>query len=80
MGGADFREDAGKFFGIIVWEDAKRGVGGAGCIDEAGVGEAIKDNKITFPYNDRNGGEGGGVAGGESESRLGVFCSSNGFL
>ena len=62
-----------EFFDIVVGEDAEGGFRGAGCIDEAGVGESVEDDEITFPDDDRDGGERGRVAGGKGKGGLGVF-------
>ena len=79
-----FRAEGGEEFPelvhVVVWKDAQRGFGHAGGIDEGCVGELVEEEEVAFPGDDRDGGKGGGVAGGEDECRFGIFRGGDGFL
>ena len=58
---------------VVVWEDAEGGAGESRGVDEAGVGEFVEDDGVSFFDDCGDGSKGGGVAVGEGEGGVGFF-------
>ncbi len=69
-----------EFFEVIVGKDAEDGTAEAGAIHEGGVAKLVEDHDVSFTHQGRDGAQGGGVAGGETQGGFGALEGGEGVL